>query len=131
MLKRIKPVTTVVILMTLHISSNIAPRFNKFWSYWINWWEYLSGIAIKNSSILEECIILGFPSNYDAIQVLNFCLLYTRYYIYIQCFFHGNKLDLYACLIQLKFALANEYNIYKSTNNEICFNKYKFIYGNL
>ncbi len=45
--------------------------------------------------------------------------------------FHGNKLDLYACLTQLKFVLEIEYNICKSTNNEICFNKYKFIYDNL
>ncbi len=24
-----------------------CPSVNKFWSYWINWWEYLSGIAKK------------------------------------------------------------------------------------
>ncbi len=81
--------------------------------------------------ILEECIILGFPLNSDAIQVLNFCLLYTKYYIYIQRLFHGNKLDLYACLTQIKFALEIQYNICKSTNNEICFNKYTFIYDSL
>ncbi len=86
------------------------------------------GIAIKNSPILEGCIIFGFPSNNEAIQVLNVCLLYTKYYIYIQCLFHCNKLDLYACLTQLKFALDIEYNICKSTNNAICFNKYKFFY---
>ncbi len=82
-------------------------------------WEYLSGIAIKNSPILEEYIIFGFPSNSDGIQVLTFCLLYTKYYIYIQRFFHGNKLNLYPHLPQFKFALEIEYNICKSTNNEI------------
>ncbi len=81
--------------------------------------------------ILEECIILGFPLNSDAIQVLNFCLLYTKYYIYIQRLFHGNQLDLYAGLTQIKFALEIQYNICKSTNNEICFNKYTFIYDSL
>ncbi len=96
-----------------------------------NWWEHLSGIAIKNSPILEERVIFGFPLNSDAIQVLHFYLLYTKYYIYIQCLFHCNKLDLYACLTQLKFALEIEYNICKSTNNEICFNKYTFIYDSL
>ncbi len=65
------------------------------------------------------------------IQVLNICLLYTKYYIYIQCLFHGNKLDFYACLTQLKFGLDIEYNICKSTNNENEFYKYKFIYDNL
>ncbi len=44
---------------------------------------------------------------------------------------HGNKLDLYACLTQLKVALEIKYNICKSTNNEICFNTYKFMYDNL
>ncbi len=40
-----------------------CPKVHEFWSYWINWWEYLSGITIKNSPILEKCIIFGFPSN--------------------------------------------------------------------
>ncbi len=89
------------------------------------------GISQWHSPILEECIIFGFPSNSDAIQVLNCCLLYTKYYIYIQCLFHGMKLDLYDCMTQLEFALEIEYNIFKSTNNAICVNKYKFIYDNL
>ncbi len=83
-----------------------------------------------NSPMLEECVIFGFPSNSDSIQVLNFCLLYTKY-IYIQCLFHCYILDLDACLNQLKFALEIEYHICKNTNNNICYNKYKFIYDNL
>ncbi len=39
--------------------------------------------------------------------------------------------DIYAYLTQLKFALEIEYSICKSTHNDICFNKYKFIYDNL
>ncbi len=93
-----------------------CPRVNEFWSYCINWWDNLSGIAIKNSPKLEEYIVFSFPLNSDAIQVLNFCLVYTKYYIYIQCLFHGNNLDLYACMTQLKCALEIEYNICKSTN---------------
>ncbi len=45
--------------------------------------------------------------------------------------FNGNKLDLYACLTQLKVAIEIEYNICKSSNNEIYFNKYMFIYDSL
>ncbi len=77
------------------------------------------------------CLVQIYNIHQDAIQVLNFCLLYSKYYIYIQSLFHGNKLDLYACLTQLKFALEIECNICKSTNNEICFNKCKFIYDTL
>ncbi len=36
-----------------------CPNVNDFWSYWINWQENLSEIAIKNSPVLEECIIFG------------------------------------------------------------------------
>ncbi len=104
-LKTVKPVTTVVKRMTLHISANIAPKVSEFWSFWFKWLEHLSDIAIKNSPILEECIIFGFPLNSAAVQVLKFCLFYTKYYIYIQSMFHNNKLDLYACLTHLKFAL--------------------------
>ncbi len=88
-------------------------------------------MCILTGNLNIECIIFGFPFNSDAIEVLHFCLLYTKYYIYIQRLFHGNKLNLYACLTELKLTLEIEYNIHKSTNNEICFNKYKFIYDNL
>ncbi len=90
-----------------HVFKNCS-KVNEFCSYWINWWEHLSGIAIQNSPILEECIIYGFLLNSDAIQVLHFCILYAKYYIYIQHLFHGNKLHLYACLTPLKFALEIE-----------------------
>ncbi len=73
-----------------------------YWSYWSNWWENLSEIAIKNSPVLEECIIFECPLNTDAMQVLNFCILYTKYYICIQRLFNKNELDLYACLAQIK-----------------------------
>ncbi len=43
-------------------------KANDFWSYWINWWENLSEITIKNSPVLEECIIFGCPLNTDAMQ---------------------------------------------------------------
>ncbi len=85
-------------------------RVNDFWSYWINWWENLFEIAIKNSPVLEECIIFGCP--------LNFRILYAKYYIYLQRLFNKNELDLYACLAQVKLALEIEYNICKNSNKE-------------
>ncbi len=38
-------------------------------------------------------------------QVFTFRMLYPKYYIYIQCLFNDNTLDLCAYLIQLKQAL--------------------------
>ncbi len=48
--------------------------------------------------------------------MLNICLLYTKYYIYIQHLFHGNELDLHTCLTQFKFALDIEYTFCKRIN---------------
>ncbi len=58
------------------------------------------------------------PLNTDAMQVLNFCILYTKYYIYIQRLFNKNELDLYACLAQVKLSLEIECNICKNANKE-------------
>ncbi len=80
-------------------------KIEEFWSYWIHWWKHISGVDIKDSHVLDECIILGFPNNTDAIQVLNLCTIYAKYYIYIQRLFTNNVLELYACLMQLKLAL--------------------------
>ncbi len=115
--------------MTLYIS---LKKLIIFWWYWINWWEYLSGIAIKNSHVPEECIIFGCQLNMNAMQVVNFCILYTKYYyMFIQCLFNKNELDLYVCLAQVKLALEVEYNICKNSNKEKDFHKFKFVYDNI
>ncbi len=48
---------------------------------------------------------MGFPETSDDILVLNYCILHTKYYIYIQRLFKTNVLDQYACQTQIKFAL--------------------------
>ncbi len=101
--------------MISHIFFIKCPKVLDFWLHWFNWWENLSGITIRDSQIKDECIIFGFPLKTDAMfQVLNFCILYTKYYTYIQHLFKNNDLDLYVCLKQLKQALDIEFNICKS-----------------
>ncbi len=46
-------------------------------------------------------------------KVLNFGILYAKYYIYIQWLINNNTLDLYACLTQKKQALRRKY-MYKN-----------------
>ncbi len=106
-------------------------KVNEFWLHWFNWWEHLSGIVIRNSQVIKECILFGFPSNSDVMQVLNFFILYAKYYIYIQRIFNNNTLDLYACLNQLKQALRTEENICKTNNKKEKLLKYNFIKENL
>ncbi len=64
-------------------------------------------------------------------QVLNFCILYAKYYIYMKRLFNNNTLDFYACLNQRKQALKTEENICKTNNKKEKFLKYNFIYENL
>ncbi len=67
----------------------------------------------------------------EEIQVLNYCMLHTKYYIYIQRLYNQNNLDIHSCLAQLKNKLEIECNICKKNNNELKFEKYRFIYDNL
>ncbi len=86
-------------------------KVKEFWLHWFNLWANLSDIVIKNSQVIEECLLFGFPSTSDVMQVLNFCILYAKYYIYIQRLFNTNTPDHYTCLNQLKQTLKTEENI--------------------
>ncbi len=63
-------------------------------------------------------------------QLLNFCVLYAKYYISIRCLFN-NTLKLHTCLTQLKQALKIEENIYIQNNKKEKLFKYNVIYDNL
>ncbi len=60
-------------------------------------------------------IIFGFsdpiPETREKIHVINFCIFYIKYYIYIQRLSNKNQLDVYSCQAQLKCALKTEYEI--------------------
>ncbi len=66
---------------------------------------------------IEECILNGFPETSDDILVLNYCILYTKYYIFIERLFNNNELDLYVCQTQVKLALNIEHSICKKEMN--------------
>ncbi len=60
---------------------------------------------------------MGFPETSDDILILNYCILYTKYYIFIQRLFNKNELDLYVCQTQVKLALNIEHSICKKEMN--------------
>ncbi len=71
---------------------------------------------MNHSNDLKGGILMGFPETSNDILVLNYCILYTKYYIYIQRLFKNNVLDLYACQTQIKLALNMERSICKKGN---------------
>ncbi len=87
-------------------------------------------IELKQFSV-EQMYYLWFSVDSDVIEVLNYCVLCAKYYIYMQRLYNNNKLDLFAYMSQLKYALKIESKICKSKNNEKKIAKYNFIYGNL
>ncbi len=72
---------------------------------------------MNQSNDLEECILIGFPETSDGILVLNYCILYTKYYIYIHQLFKNNLLDPYVYQTQIKVALNIERSICKMGMN--------------
>ncbi len=73
--------------------------------------------------------MLSFSHNKEEIQVLNYYMLHTKYYIYIQRLYNQNNLDQLS--LPTKNRLEVEYNICKKDNKETKFEKFWFIYDNL
>ncbi len=89
-------------------------KVNNFWKYWYNWWKILTNQDVMNQyNDLEECILMGFPETADEILALNYYILHTKYYIFIQRLFNNNELDLYVCQTQVKLALNFDDSICK------------------
>ncbi len=65
----------------------------------------------------------------EKIHVLNYCILYTKYYIYIQKLFQNNSLDVYACQMQTNAALEIELKICKKNKNTM--HKFENFYFNM
>ncbi len=60
-----------------------CPKVKMFWDLILNWLENVSNLELKNSPILEECLIFGFPESNkivkEKIYVINFCIIYIKY----------------------------------------------------
>ncbi len=74
---------------------------------------------------------MGFHETSDDILVLNYCILYTKYYIFIQRLFNNNELDLYVCQTEVKLALNFEHSIHKNRNEHQRFIIFSHIYEKL
>ncbi len=80
-----------------------------FWNVILNWLECLSEINLKNIIIFNECILFGYPNpspkTKDKVHVINYCIFYIKYYIYIQKLFDKNHIDVHSSQMQLKHAI--------------------------
>ncbi len=60
-------------------------------------------------------------------NVINFCILIAKYYIYIQKLINSNKIDFYDYLVQLKQKLQIEQIICIDEGNPSKFKQFEFI----
>ena len=102
-----------------------------FWSRWHNWWDYTTGLSVYKSEVIAECILLGFPGDDDVIQVLNYCVLIAKHYIYSQKLQLNGNPDLLQYLCYLKHKLSLEKQVCTQNSNSNCFDKYDIIYDML
>ena len=111
-----------------------CPKIKKFWKSFITWWNRLGDIIIPlDSDVLEEIILFGFHVKGNIFSVFNFCVLYGKHYIYRQRLFHGNQIDLYQYLFELKYKLKIEKTICYdyNTTSYAQFDKFVFLYEQL
>ena len=107
-------------------------KVKEFWNSFFLWWNRMSDFRIAyNYEDIEESILFGFQPKGNTFEVLNFCILQAKYYIYIQRMFKDNKVDLYDFLSILKYKLRIEKHTL--TESEKCndFIKYEYIYNSL
>ncbi len=58
-----------------------------------NWWKNTNNLLYTYiSDNIEECVFFGFPGTWNDVT-LNFCILYAKYYIYIQKLSNSNKIN--------------------------------------
>jgi hypothetical protein len=80
---------------------------------------------------LQFELLLGFPDSSEKTQVLNYCTLHAKFYIYNKKMNNLNNFFLLDFLPFLKKKLQYEkYNL-KELNKEQKFDKFLFIYDNL
>ena len=95
-----------------------------FWVSLFKWWNRTSGVSIQDESEIEECILFGFPTEIDIINVLNFIVLHAKYYVYIQRLYNDNKIDFFEFLIVLKYKLKQKRYFLIQNNREAAFEPY-------
>ncbi len=91
----------------------------------------INGGLVSQKLRLDMYIIFGFVGSNGIIDVSNYCILYAKYYIYIQTLFNQNKLDVYAYLTLLKNTLTIERQISINNNKLDKFEKMSIVYDQL
>jgi len=112
----------------------LCHNVNCFWVSFNNWWLRLTEqnlINIAEPQKLQQSILLGFPDHSEKIEVLNYCILLAKHFIYNRKMNKCNNFCILEYLIYLKSKLNLEKYILKKINKENSFSKFVFIMENI
>ncbi len=96
----------------------------------------MTGLNIRDELHIHESILFGFPGRSDDDIVINYCILYAKYYIYVEKRKENTNqntfnIDFLGSLSKFKYILKIEKSICIHNNQSIKINKLNFIYDNL
>ncbi len=103
-----------------------------FWKNWAKWWQYFICFNIRDEPYIYESIRFGFPWNSDDAIFINYCMLYTKHYIYVEKLIenrnhNGLNIDFFEYLSHLKYILKIEKGIHKNQSTK--FDHFNVIYS--
>ena len=71
-----------------------CPMVQTLWRSFFNWWNSLGHLVLDfNQSVNVKHILFGFNHETDAHLVLDYCVMYTKLYIYKHRLHRENELD--------------------------------------
>ncbi len=103
---------------------------------WAIWWEAMTGFNMREESYIHESILFGFPVSSDDVIVINYCMVYAKYYIYLKNLKEETKkrefnVEFHGYLCYLKYILKIEKNICNRKNQITKFDKFNAKLENL
>ena len=109
-----------------------CPMVQTLWRSFFNWWNSLGHLVLDfNQSVNVKNILFGFNHETDAHLVLDYCVMYTKYYIYKHRFHRENELDIRGLQSYLNWKIKIKQQICTNERNPKAFDKYIVIYANL
>ncbi len=109
----------------------LCPNFKAFWKSQGNGGLVSQKLILDMWIIFRKIFYLGFVGSNSITDDLNYCILYAKYYIYIQRLFNQNKLDVDAYLTLLKNTLTIEQQTSINNNKLDKFEIFSIAYGQL
>ena len=86
-----------------------CPRITEFWTSFIAWWNRVAGTT---GTINEIIVIFGVKIDSDEAITFNYCLIISKYFIYINLSNNSDSLEFYNFLVFDKKELTLEHQMY-------------------